>query len=251
MKLKNLLDLIKEIQEKKNTSPVFICGGIPRDKVLNILDKIEDLDLTTGDHTISTIYNYVNAAFKRKYKIVSKERPGGHQTLELGNLKVDFSSNFKLPNIKEILHGMNVKNSTNLVEEMYSRDFNCNSLLLTLDLKSVLDPTNKGMIDIKNKIVDTILEPQLTLMGHKYTNRVVRSIYIASKLDFSISPRVVDFIKNKPEILLTVKAKTIEEKLSKSMFYDKDKTIYYINTMGLWRFLPKSEVMMNLFPGKL
>jgi tRNA nucleotidyltransferase/poly(A) polymerase len=72
---------------------------------------------------------------------------------------------------------------------MYSRDFTCNSLLLSLDLRNLSDPTHKGFKDIKDKMIRTCLSPEITLTTNK--NRVARAIYLACKIDFEIDPSIV------------------------------------------------------------
>ena len=55
MKLRALLALINQVQAANDISPVFITGGIARDKALDklngthLLKNINDIDLTTGD----------------------------------------------------------------------------------------------------------------------------------------------------------------------------------------------------------
>ncbi len=186
MKLRDFLKSVEDSQVATNSSKVWICGGVARDKVLNRLDKINDLDLTTGDQSINTVFinliKKLNQEFPVNYKLMSD----GHKTLEFSNFKVDFSSNYITPNIEYYLAKLGVKNSTPLQQEMYSRDFTINSLLLDFDLKSMQDPTNRGLSDIKSKMIDTNLDPQITLLS--FRNRVVRAIYLAAKLDFDIHP---------------------------------------------------------------
>ena len=55
MKLRELLDQIKKEQEAVKASVPVICGGTPRDKYIGNLKNIIDIDITTGDKTISKI----------------------------------------------------------------------------------------------------------------------------------------------------------------------------------------------------
>ena len=236
MKLKELLQEIDDVQKKYKLSKVFACGGTPRDKLLGRLEKISDLDLTTGDASVKELAVESAITLGKKYHIQMKLSSDGHSTMTFGNLKVDFSSNFNIAGIDNLLIKENIKNPTSLQKEMFSRDFNCNAILLDFDLKTITDPTNKGVSDIKNKIVDTCLNPAVTLTT--FPNRVIRSIYLCAKLDFNLHPRVEEWIKKNPISVQNATPKGLSEKIIKALESDKDKTIYLFNKLGLWGFLP-------------
>lgn len=241
MKLKDILNKIEDIQRRTKSSKVYICGGVPRDKYIKKLNNISDLDLTTGDKTIDQISINLSNELNKKYNINRKVMDDGHSSIFLGNLKIDFSSNFINPNIEEILFKIGVKDPSNIQKEMFSRDFTCNSLLLSLDLKNILDPTSKGLTDINNKIIKTCLSPEITLTNNK--NRVVRSIYLATKLDFNIDNSIVEYVKNNPKIIENSTPKTVSDKLNFAFNKDPDKASFYLNKMNLWNYVPILESM--------
>ena len=84
---------------------------------------------------------------------------------------MDFSSNFNAPNIESLLVNKGIAKPTEMQKEMFSRDFTCNALLLSLDLKDLIDPTHQGFKDIKERMIKTCLPPEVTLTTNK--NRVV------------------------------------------------------------------------------
>lgn len=226
MKLGELLSLIESCHKEAGTSKPYICGGTPRDKVLNRISKISDLDITTGDKSIRDLAIKTSDVLGKKYNIDMSWKSDGHASLKFGNLKIDFSSNFILPSLDNY-----IKVESSLDKEMYSRDFTCNSLLLDFNLSDVTDPTNKGLKDISNKVIDTCLDPSVTLTS--FQNRVVRILYLASKLNFEVSPRIIEWVKNNPKSLLFASKKSLKEKLELSFKYDKAKTEKLIKEMNL------------------
>lgn len=235
MKLAELLNIISETANKNNTSTPRICGGVARDFALNKLSNVSDLDITTGDNTVHMLSSELAKILRKSYSIKEKTSDDGHTSIFLSNLKLDFSSNFNAPNINEYLNKLNISNPTEMQKEMYSRDFTVNALLLDLDLKKIYDPTNLGLKDIKSKIIKTCLDPKITLTVNK--NRVIRSIYLAAKLDFEIDKAIIEFVKNNPNSVYNSTHKLLNDKLNEALKYNSDKTKYYLNEMGLNKLL--------------
>lgn len=245
MKLRELLGIIQQVSIDNETSTPLICGGTPRDRVLNKLSNIDDLDITTGDKTIHNLAKSVGIELSKTYQITTKQADDGHTSLIFpGNkFKLDFSSNFIVDNIDKILFKYGIKNPTDMQKELFSRDFTCNTLLMSMDLKKITDPTHLGINDIKKKILKTCLDPNLTLRVN--TNRIIRVVYLSSKLDFDVDQSIIDWIiKNKDLIRLssdTFLSKNIDKALSKN----SDRAIYLINKLNLWDILPITD---NLRP---
>lgn len=232
-----------EVQKEIGTSIPVICGGVARDKYLNRLDKISDIDITTGDKSVDYLSQQFALLLKKKYKLLRKVMSDGHSSIFIGNIKLDFSSNFMVPGIDSILKNQGIINPTNMQKELFSRDFTCNSLLLSFDLKDVIDPTNKGFSDIKAKKIKTCLPPEITLTTNK--NRVIRSVYLACKLGFDIDDSIINFVKQKPESVKIATAKSLSEKTNEAFKWDPDKASYFLTKMNLWNYIPITE---NIYP---
>lgn len=232
---------MKSVQERTGTSVPYICGGTPRDKYMKNLDNISDLDITTGDKTIDYLSQQFAEELKNKYNITRKSMDDGHSTIFIGNLKIDFSSNFNVPNITSILNKMGIKNPSEMQKEMFSRDFTCNALLLSLDLKNIIDTTHRGFQDIKSKKIKTCLGPEITLTSNR--NRVVRAIYLASKLGFDIDQSIIDFVKNNPNSVRIATEKSLTDKLNEAFNKDADRASWFLTKMDIWNYVPITEVM--------
>ncbi len=241
MKLRELLSQLKEVQTNIGASDPYICGGTPRDKYMGRLDNIADIDLTTGDKTIDYLSQEFAIILRRQYNVTRKTMEDGHSTIFIGNLKIDFSSNFVVNDVDKYLSQKGIANPTDMQREMYSRDFTCNSLLMNIDLKQIIDPTKMGFRDIKDKKIRTCLSPEITLTTNR--NRVARAIYLASKLDFDIDDSIVEYVKKNPQSVKISTNKSLTEKLSEAFKRDADKASFYITKMGLWNHIPVSKEM--------
>jgi len=239
MKLRELLQQLVAVQKAIGASTPYITGGTPRDKFMNRLDNVADIDITTGDKTVDYLSQEFAIQLRKKYNVTRKTMDDGHSTIFIGNLKVDFSSNFIVNDIESYLQKMGITNPTDLQKEMFSRDFTCNTLLLTVDLKKLLDPTKRGFRDIREKKIKTCLAPEITLTSNR--NRVIRSVYLACKLGFEVDKSIIDFVRQNPQTVKISTEKVMNEKLNQAFEKDGDKAAKLITEMGLWSLIPITE----------
>lgn len=232
---------MKEVQEEIGAAKPYITGGTPRDRYLGHLENISDLDITTGDKTVDYLSQEFAIKLKKKYNITRKTMEDGHSTIFIGSFKMDFSSNFNVPGIDEILRTKGIEHSSAMQKEMFSRDFTCNALLLSMDLKELVDPTHRGFKDIKDRTIRTCLDPKTTLTSNR--NRVIRAIYLAAKLDFDVDETIIDFVRKNPESVKISTEKSLNEKLNEAFARDADKASHLITRMGLWSHIPITEAV--------
>lgn len=230
---------MKRVQVNIGASTPYICGGTPRDKYMGKLENIADIDMTTGDKTVDYLSQEFYLSLRKKYNVTRKTMEDGHSTIFLGSLKIDFSSNFMVPNIDQELAKLGITKPTDMQREMFSRDFTCNSLLLTTDLKEVLDPTKRGFKDIKDKKIKTCLAPEITLTSNR--NRVVRAIYLACKLDFDIDDSIINFVRQHPDSIKISTEKSMNDKLNEAFSRNPEKAASLITQMSLWSYIPITE----------
>ncbi len=221
----------------------MICGGAVREKVMGTLTKLSDIDITNGEPSIKNLAREVELELSKKFSVKSRTMDDGHTSLFLGGLKLDFSSNFILPDIDNELSKMGVKKHSAIMREVYSRDFTCNSLLMNFELKKITDPTGRGINDIKNKIIRTCMSPDITL---KYNlNRIIRVVYLASKLDFTIDPEIVEFIKNNKDLIGHIDPGYLSKTLNKAIGHSADRTAATLDTLDLWGSITIPETLYS------
>lgn len=238
MNLGDILNEITKISQDIGASTPFICGGTPRDKYMNKVEEVADIDITTGDDTIHHIAKEASIRF-RGPNASYKEMGDGHATLVVDGIKIDFSSNFVVPGIDQLLTNAGLKNPTDMQKELYSRDFTCNALLMSMDLKKILDPIGLGIQDINSKILRTCLPAKITLgIDNK---RIVRAIYLAAKLKFKLDDEIKKWIKENPEKINVEDKGYVTKKLNQALEYDPKITVGLLDELGLWRVVPPSD----------
>jgi poly(A) polymerase len=243
VKLKELLGLLKQTASNIEVAIPFLCGGTPRDKYMGRLENIADLDITNGTSTINYLSQEFAIQLRKHYTITRKTMEDGHSTIFIGDLKMDFSSNFVVPGIEGMLQKIGIAQPTDMQKEMFSRDFTCNALLMDLDLKQITDPTKRGFADIKNKTIRTCLAPEITLTSNR--NRVVRAIYLACKLDFNLDPAIVSYVSAHPDVMKISTEKSMSDKLNEAFKRNPDKASTLLSRMKLWNQVPILPSMTN------
>lgn len=240
MKLRELLGTMQRVAMDGSISSPFICGGTSRDKVLGISkNEASDLDITTGDKTIHNLATEFAIELKKNYTIKSKQMDDGHTSVFIGDFKIDFSSHFVAPQIDEHLHHIGIKNPTDMQREMFSRDFTCNSLLMTLDLKKIKDPTKLGLIDIKKRLLKTCLDVDTTLRYN--TNRIIRVVYLSAKLDFDVDPEIIKWISENKNLVRLSSDHYLTKNIDKAMAKNPERAIHVINQTKLWDVIPTTD----------
>lgn len=240
MTLVEILQLIEQTAQEKGLSTPFICGGTPRDKMMGRLNQLADVDITTGD---SSVFQLAPAVAVKLPGSKIKTMADKHSQIMLDDLKIDFSSNFLVPNISQMLKGVGIKQPTPLQCELFSRDFTCNALLMSIDLEKIYDPTGLGIKDIKDKFLRTCLPARITLGSQG--RRVIRIIYLAVKLGFEVDPEIIEWVKENPKAILDAKPRQISEKIETALNIDKTRTIQLLDEMKLWDVLPGYAEMIK------
>jgi len=235
MKLRELFSVIDSTAKEIGASTPFLVGGMVRDIVMHKFENIKDIDITCGDASSDELGR---ALVKKIPQATYTNFSDGHGRLSTENFNIDFSNNFNVSNIDGILKGFGYLKAKPIEKEVYSRDFTCNSLLLPLTSSKVYDLTNRGIKDIKSKILDTCLAPEITLQSDP--KRIVRVIYLCAKLDFKPSPRVVEWVKNNTKLMSSVEKKYADEKLNKAIELNPKVVFDLAEELNMNQFIPNS-----------
>jgi len=238
--VKEVLLQIKLLAKDNGLSEPYIVGGLPRDKMLSRSHKVIDVDLTSGDESIHKLAELT----ANHFKVNPMRFADGHYQVYLGRVKYDFSSNYNSPDAEYFLKKAGVESPTKMQLELFSRDFTCNTLIIPLHLRKIVDPTGLGLDDIKKKIIRTPLPPRITLRDDP--KRVVRAIYLAAKLGFEIEKDIITWSKSHHE---KIKAEVSEgfsrKKLADATRSDADKTMRYMSAMDLWNVVGVPNILMQ------
>ena len=119
---------------------------------------------------------------------------------------------------------MGIENPNDLEKELYSRDFTVNTLLQPMNLQEPpFDVTGKAMSDIKNKILRTPVNAELTI-GHD-AKRILRAIRLAIKFDLTIEEEVKEAIIKYRGGISELPINHIKKQINQMLKMNSDKTI--------------------------
>jgi len=234
MDIKQTLKIVEETARAKKLSRCYIVGGTPRDKMLGLItpQSYTDIDLTTGDEGSQILGKAVSIALGNPhYKLFSD----GHSQVIIDGMKLDFSSNWNASGIDDILKRAGIK-PTPMQRELFSRDFTCDTLLMSLDLSTIYDPTGLGITDIKRKLLRTSIPVELALGGGHH--KIVRIIYLAAKLGFDVDVEIKEWLKKHPMMMSNASDKFIAKKLKKACEFNINKVVSLLDECGLWKYIP-------------
>jgi len=233
MPLKELLDTIDETAKLNKLSKPYLVGGFPRDIFMKSLENVSDLDITCGDQQTKTLANKLIGVLPGTTLTTFND---GHSRIIYDKFKIDISNNFRIPNIQKMLINSGIQKPTMMQEELYSRDFTVNTLLMPMNLSSVIDATGLAMEDIRNKSLDTCLSPRITLSYDP--KRIIRIVYLSAKLDFVPTKRVIDWVRKNNNALDGVSDGYIKSRIGKSLKYNPEMTNKMIKTLNIQNKIP-------------
>lgn len=241
MKISDILEQIELTAKKNRISRIFVCGGIPRDRVRGISKEIRDLDLTTeGGDAIKLAYALTDVLPYKFFKVFDD----GHAAIDLNGLKIDFSNHFIINNIDTELNRLNIKKPTRLAKEMYSRDFTINTLLQDLDFKTIYDVTGVGVSDIKSKIIKTPIDPNITIKSDP--KRIFRALNFAIRFDYEIDSGLKNAIKSNRNLLTNLSKEYCKDKANEIVKADNKRGLTMLIELGLLNVIPQTKYISDV-----
>ncbi len=193
----------------------YVIGGFVRDSYLK--RKSKDIDIVTVGDGIE-LARKVSENLKNKPKVNIFKNFGTAQ-FKYKDLDIEFvgarKESYKSDSRKPL-----VENGT-LEDDQNRRDFTINALALGLNSSNfgkLVDPFN-GIEDLKNKIIRTPLDPDITFSDDPL--RMMRAIRFSTQLSFEIhSDTLISIAKNKERIKIISGERIIDE-INKIMMSDK------------------------------
>ena len=169
---------ISKIADQLN-QPVFVIGGFVRDQILN--RETKDIDIVTLGSGIDLAKKIRKELDSSPVKIFKNF---GTAMILVEDIEIQFVGARK-ESYKSDSRNPIVENGT-IEEDQNRRDFTVNALAISLNKSSFgefIDPFN-GLIDLKNKLLKTPLDPDITFSDDPL--RMMRAIRFCSQLDFKI-----------------------------------------------------------------
>lgn len=200
--LKEIL-AVAEISRTKNIS-VFVVGGFVRDFLLNRECKdIDFVSLGRGIELAEALGKAVNVKVNVfKNFGTAMLRYGDYELEFVGARKESYSRDSRKPIVED----------GSLQDDQNRRDFTINAMAISLQSENfgeLIDPFN-GISDLKNKIIRTPLDPDITYSDDPL--RMMRAIRFASQLGFSIEKEsFLAISRNKERIKIISQERIIDE----------------------------------------
>ncbi len=240
MKIQEFLFELKRIAEIKNLSEPYVVGGYPRDRSFGLpLIETSDIDITTGDSNSLALAIAASEKWPMAHYRLYDDK---HASIQFKNIKIDFSNNFNLPEIKEILSKKGIESPTPLQKEMFSRDFTVNCLLQPLDLsKKIIDITGLGKEDVMAKRLITPVDPRFTI-GHD-PRRILRGLKLSLRFDLKIDKSLEKAMKDYSKNVSKLPFSTIKKQINQMLKIDSRKTIELLSEYKLLPILPISKML--------
>jgi tRNA nucleotidyltransferase/poly(A) polymerase len=238
MKLSELLLTLKKISKDYDISEPYIVGGLPRDKEFGIAKDVTDVDITTGDKGSFALAMAASRVWPEAH---FRSYDDGHSSLDF-SIRLDFSNNFNLPGIDEVLKKMGINNPSELEKEVYSRDFTINTLLQPMNLGTKpIDIIGKALDDIKNKILQTPVDPDLTI-GHD-PRRILRAVKLMLKFDLKPDPKLEDALIKYRGGISEIPTGNVKKQINQILDIDSKKALDLLIKYKLLPIVPLSRMM--------
>ncbi len=201
-----LFKLISEVA-KSYGMQAYVIGGFVRDHLLDRKNK-KDIDIVaigSGIELAKAVQKKLKGA-----KPVKVFKTFGTAVIEWNQLDVEFVGSRK-ESYSDETRNPQVESGT-LEDDQNRRDFSINALAVSLNLENfgeLLDPFN-GISDLKQKIIRTPLDPDLTYSDDPL--RMLRAIRFATQLNFVIEEKSLAAItKNTARINIISKERIVDE----------------------------------------
>jgi poly(A) polymerase len=234
-KLKNpIFKVISRIAEEMNVS-AFVIGGFVRDCMMG-REVRKDVDIVVTGSGID-FARKVATALGRDVP-VKYFKNFGTAMLKSGDIQVEFVGARKESYHRDSRKPV-VEDGT-LEEDQNRRDFTINAMAFDLEKNNfgnLIDPFN-GMSDIREKIIRTPLDPDITFSDDPL--RMMRAIRFACQLGFAINSDCFEAIKRNAERITIVSAERISDELNLIIQAD-------VPSAGL-EMLEKTGLLQIIFP---
>ena len=239
MQLKNKLNnpifnIVKSVSDELDIN-CYVVGGWVRDLLLNRKRNKTDIDfvcLGSGVIFAEKVFKKLNGGsfkvFKRFGTAMINYKNEDYEFV--GARKESYRTNSRKPIVED----------GTLEDDQNRRDFTINCLAIQLDKKNfgnLIDPFN-GLIDLKNKIIKTPLDPDKTFSDDPL--RMLRAIRFANELNFTIANESLYSISKNYKRLNIISKERITYELNKIISTNKPSTGF--------KLLFKTNLLNQFFP---
>lgn len=200
MAFNDVKEKLAEYVKKWNKANVYIVGGSVRDFQLGFKFP-KDIDLCIDlDNGAEEFCKFLKKNYPEECKnFVEYPRFGTSKfTLQTRIFKIEIEC--VMPRVESYNTGPRKPSQvsySSIEMDALRRDFCCNALYVNVLDDIILDPTGRGLDDIKNKTLHTPLSPEITFKDDPL--RMLRAVRFACTKEFTISQEILDALTDYPE----------------------------------------------------
>ena len=246
---KNYKSIVNKLIQIANDNKfvIYAVGGFVRDIILN--KEPNDLDIMVEGENAGIEFS------KLVSKILKIHPPVVFEKFATSKLLIeDKEIEFIMP--RKEYYDINSRNPETeigtLQQDALRRDFTVNALFLRLNDFQLLDLTQKGLEDIKNKIIRVTDEDASDIIFEQDPLRILRAVRQSFQLNFSIEPKTYQSMKNKVDRIKIVSGERIGEEINKILLLDKPSMAFkMLDDIGLLSLLfPELKQTQNVLQPK-
>jgi putative nucleotidyltransferase with HDIG domain len=229
---KSIIEKLIQIAEDNNYV-IYAVGGFVRDIILN--RQPNDLDIMVEGENAGIEFSKLVA---EKLKI---HPPVIFEKFATSKLLIDDKEiEFIMP--RKEYYDVNSRNPETeigtLEQDCLRRDFTVNSLFLRLNDFKLLDLTNKGLKDIKNKIIRVTDESASDIIFSQDPLRILRAVRQSFQLNFSIEQQTYQSMKNNSNRITIVSQERIRDEINKILLLNKPSEAFrMLDDIGLLKII--------------
>lgn len=200
---------------------VFLVGGYVRDEMLGKPCKDIDLviDLPNGGIEFAEFIIKEIGSYKKDSNPVIYPTYGTAKFIIKGfeTIPIECVQSRKEIYSDKLSRKPSCKHGT-LLEDALRRDLTINALYKNISNDQIIDPTNKGIDDLKNKILRTPCDPNLTFIDDPL--RMLRVIRFSSRYGWEINEETLQAIIRNKERLSIISKERIQDEFNKILLSD-------------------------------
>ncbi len=226
--LEEAVKIISKIEELGYTA--VIVGGAVRDRLLGLSSYDIDIATSMPINELSSYFETIDNG--SSYLSITINMNGN--LYEVTSFRKDISySDHRHPEVEYV---------DDFFTDSKRRDFTINALAYDKNLK-VIDYHN-GLDDLNKRLIRTIGDPNARF--NEDALRILRALYLASKLDFSIESKTLLAIIDNKRLLAALSNERILPMLYRIINAKYDRGIEYINKYDLFEYIPIYKNMLKI-----
>ena len=196
--------------------PIYAVGGCVRDLILGA--EIKDVDIVVAaPHGEKLLTEFITSKYPGKIINIVENIKYGTNRFDLilsdGSKEQIDCAMTRSETYKEDTRKPDNVEYADISVDSLRRDFTLNALYYDVKTNAILDPTGKGLEDLRNKILRTPLDPLTTFKEDSL--RMLRAVRFKHCKNFNLCDEVVAGISQAAEFIKTTAKERISEELLK------------------------------------